>query len=111
VILIALAVLSSNLISTIVKYFRFSASKSNNNLTISYGLVSTKTILMSPSKVQVFSFTQNWIQKKLDLCNIIIYQASSNMSVSSEKSKDGSKVNIPGANSNDRKTIFEFVFS
>ncbi len=111
VILIALAVLSSNLISTIVKYFRFSASKSNNNLTISYGLVSTKTILMSPSKVQVFSFTQNWIQKKLDLCNIIIYQASSNMSVGSEKSKDGSKVNIPGANSNDRKTIFEFIFN
>jgi putative membrane protein len=33
------------------------------------------------------------------------------MSVSSEKSKDGSKVNIPGANSNDRKTIFEFIFN
>ena len=109
-ILIFLAVFATNLISTIIKFYKFSASKTNNNLSVSYGLISTKTILMNPDKVQVFSFTQNWIQKKIDLCNIIIYQASSNMNISSDKSKEGSKVNIPGANSSDKKTIFEFIY-
>ena len=109
-ILIFLAVFATNLISTIIKFYKFSASKTNNNLSVSYGLISTKTILMNPNKVQVFSFTQNWIQKKIDLCNIIIYQASSNMNISSDKSKEGSKVNIPGANSSDKKTIFEFIY-
>jgi len=110
IILIFLAVFATNLISTIIKFYKFSASKTNNNLSVSYGLISTKTILMNPDKVQVFSFTQNWIQKKIDLCNIIIYQASSNMNISSDKSKEGSKVNIPGANSSDKKTIFEFIY-
>ena len=110
IILIFLAVFATNLISTIIKFYKFSASKTNNNLSVSYGLISTKTILMNPNKVQVFSFTQNWIQKKIDLCNIIIYQASSNMNISSDKSKEGSKVNIPGANSSDKKTIFEFIY-
>ena len=109
-ILIFLAVFATNLISTIIKFYKFSASKTNNNLSVSYGLIYTKTILMSPNKVQVFSFTQNWIQKKIDLCNIIIYQASSNMNISSDKSKEGSKVNIPGANTLDKKTIFEFIY-
>ena len=110
IILIFLAVFTTNLISTIIKFYKFSASKTNNNLSVSYGLISTKTILMNPNKVQVFSFTQNWIQKKIDLCNIVIYQASSNMNISSDKSKEGSKVNIPGANSSDKKTIFEFIY-
>ena len=92
IILIFLAVFATNLISTIIKFYKFSASKTNNNLSVSYGLISTKTILMNPNKVQVFSFTQNWIQKKIDLCNIIIYQASSNMNISSDKSKEGSFV-------------------
>ena len=109
-ILIFLAVFATNLISTIIKFYKFSASKTYNNLSVSYGLIYTKTILMNPNKVQVFSFTQNWIQKKIDLCNIIIYQASSNMNISSDKSKEGSKVNIPGANSLDKKTIFEFIY-
>ena len=110
IILIFLAVFATNLISTIIKFYKFSASKTNNNLSVSYGLISTKTILMNPNKGQVFSLTQNWIQKKIDLCNIIIYQASSNMNISSDKSKEGSKVNIPGANSSDKKTIFEFIY-
>ena len=32
------------------------------------------------------------------------------MNISSDKSKEGSKVNIPGANSSDKKTIFEFIY-
>ena len=98
------------LIYTVIKFYRFSAKKLNNNLTVSYGLISSKTILMSPNKVQVFSYTQNWIQNKIDLCNIVIYQASSSISTLSEKSNDGSKVYIPGANSFDRKKIFQFIY-
>ena len=109
-VIIIFAVFSSNLISTVIKFYRFSAKKLNNNLTVSYGLISSKTILMSPNKVQVFSYTQNWIQNKIDLCNIVIYQASSSISTSSEKSNDGSKVYIPGANSFDRKKIFQFIY-
>ena len=109
-VIIIFAVFSSNLISTVIKFYRFSAKKLNNNLTVSYGLISSKTILMSPNKVQVFSYTQNWIQNKIDLCNIVIYQASSSISTLSEKSNDGSKVYIPGANSFDRKKIFQFIY-
>ena len=80
----------TNLITTLVKYYKFFTLKTNNNLTISYGLLSTKTTMMSPNKVQIFSYTQNWLQKKIDLCNILIFQASSEMNMS-EKSNEGSQ--------------------
>ena len=109
VILIIFGVLGSNLITTLVKYYKFFTLKTNNNLTISYGLLSTKTTMMSPNKVQIFSYTQNWIQKKIDLCNILIFQASSEMNMS-EKSNEGSKIRIPGANKNDRDKIFDLIY-
>jgi len=109
VILIIFGVLGSNLITTLVKYYKFFTLKTNNNLTISYGLLSTKTTMMSPNKVQIFSYTQNWLQKKIDLCNILIFQASSEMNMS-EKSNEGSKIRIPGANKNDRDKIFDLIY-
>ena len=62
-LIIIVAILVINLISTILKYFNFTAIKSSNNLEISYGLIQTKSIILSPKKVQQFQIIQNYLQK------------------------------------------------
>ena len=81
-LIIIIAILIINLISTILKYFNFSAIKSSNNLEISYGLIQTKSIILSPRKVQQFQVIQNYIQKTLDILEIKINQASIQIIVS-----------------------------
>ena len=71
-----LIVLAVNIINTLFKFFGYKATKKSNNLEIKYGLLSTKSFILSPSKVQQYTFSQNWIQRKLDIQNVIINQAS-----------------------------------
>ena len=58
-------VLMVNLCLTLIKYYGYKALKKLQNLEVKYGLIQTKSILLSPIKVQEFRSTQNWIQKKI----------------------------------------------
>ena len=97
-----------NLISTILKYFNFTAIKSSNNLEISYGLIQTKSIILSPKKVQQFQIIQNYLQKTLDILEIKINQASSTKIV---KDNSRSKIIIPGFTKNEKNDLFKYIFN
>ena len=107
-LLIIIAILVINLISTILKYFNFTAIKSSNNLEISYGLIQTKSIILSPRKVQQFQIIQNYLQKTLDILEIKINQASSTKIV---KDNSRSKIIIPGFNKKEKNDIFNYIFN
>ena len=96
-----------NIINTLFKFFRYKATKKSNNLEIKYGLLSTKSFILSPSKVQQYAFSQNWIQKKLDIQNIIIKQASSSEIKSFDKR---SNINVPGCSQDQANELFEFIY-
>ena len=107
-LIIIIAILVINLISTILKYFNFTAIKSSNNLEISYGLIQTKSIILSPRKVQQFQIIQNYLQKTLDILEIKINQASSTKIV---KDNSRSKIIIPGFTKNEKNDLFKYIFN
>tara|TARA_B100001057_G_scaffold174776_1_gene175378 strand:+ start:863 stop:2362 length:1500 start_codon:yes stop_codon:yes gene_type:complete len=107
-LIIIIAILVINLVSTILKYFNFTAIKSSNNLEISYGLVQTKSIILSPRKVQQFQIIQNYLQKTLDILEIKINQASSTKIV---KDNNRSKIIIPGFTKNEKNDLFKYIFN
>ncbi len=102
-----LIVLAVNIINTLFKFFGYKATKKSNNLEIKYGLLSTKSFILSPSKVQQYIFSQNWIQKKLDIQNVIINQASSSEIKSFDKR---SNINVPGCSQDQANELFEFIY-
>ena len=102
-----LIVLATNVINTLFKFFGYKATKKSNNLEIKYGLLSTKSFILSPSKVQQYIFSQNWIQKKLDIQNVIINQASSSEIKSFDKR---SNINVPGCSQDQANELFEFIY-
>ena len=107
-LIIIVAILLINLTSTILKYFNFTAIKSSNNLEISYGLIQTKSIILSPRKVQQFQIIQNYLQKTLDILEIKINQASSTKIV---KDNSRSKIIIPGFTKNEKNDLFKYIFN
>ena len=107
-LIIIIVILVINLISTILKYFNFSAIKSSNNLEISYGLIQTKSIILSPRKVQQFQIVQNYLQKTLDILEIKINQASSTKIV---KDNSRSKIIIPGFTKSEKNDLFKYIFN
>src|SRR5690606_33786919 len=89
-------VLVLNLARTILKFFDFRITKQNNALLLSYGLLNTKNTILRPEKVQIVSIGRNYFQKKLDIQDIKVRQASN-----SELSDQGQKktaIEIPGCN-------------
>ena len=52
-------VLIVNLVRTIIKYFNFTIQKSRQAIILTYGLISTKSTLLNPNKVQQIKIIQN----------------------------------------------------
>jgi len=100
-------VLVLNLARTILKFFDFRITKQNNALLLSYGLLNTKNTILRPEKVQIVSIGRNYFQKKLDIQDIKVRQASN-----SELSDQGQKktaIEIPGCNEQETKQLLEFL--
>ena len=53
-----------NIVRTIVKYFNYTITKQKGSLLLSFGLISTKSTIVKPEKVQEVSVSQNYFQKK-----------------------------------------------
>ena len=100
-------VLMVNLCLTLIKYYGYKALKKLQNLEVKYGLIQTKSILLSPIKVQEFRSTQNWIQKKINLCNVRISQASS-MNVAAPNRRN--IVDVPGCSNEQMDKLFDFIY-
>ena len=99
-------VLIVNLVRTIIKYFNFTIQKSWQAIILTYGLISTKSTLLNPNKVQQIKIIQNYLQKKFNVITIEINQASSNL----EKVKEKDKLQIPGCSASERDAILSLLY-
>ncbi|ESU21277.1 hypothetical protein FCR2A7T_05740 [Flavobacterium cauense R2A-7] len=105
---IFLVIMIINLVRTLVKYFDFKIAKQNRSLLLSFGLLNTKNTIIKPEKVQIVALSQNWLQKKMDVLNFKIKQASGS---ESEKESKKSAIEIPGCNAIEKDQILKLLFA
>lgn len=105
VVLIAI-VLLVNIVRTVVKFFDFTISKQKGSLLLSYGLFNSKSTIIKPEKVQITTITRNFFQRKMDILEIKIQQATSG---ESEAKKDITE--IPGCNEIGKNEILKLIFN
>jgi putative membrane protein len=95
-----------NLFRTIIRYFNFKITKQNNTLLLSYGLINTRNTIIKPEKVQMVSVSRNYFQKKLDINDLKIKQAT-DIEVSAEKRKGA--LEIPGCSDTEKEQLLKFL--
>lgn len=98
-------VLLVNIVRTVVKFFDFTISKQKGSLLLSYGLFNSKSTIIKPEKVQITTITRNYFQRKMDILEIKIQQATSG---DSEAKKDITE--IPGCNGLEKDAILRLIF-
>ncbi|KGO89026.1 PH domain-containing protein [Flavobacterium suncheonense] len=108
ILVLFVLILIVNLVRTIIRYFDFKMAKQNHSLLLSYGLLNTKNTIIKPEKVQIVALSQNWLQKKMDVLNIKIKQASGN---ETDKENKKSALEIPGCNAVEKDEILKLLFS
>jgi putative membrane protein len=99
-------ILTVNLVRTVIKYFNFTIQKSRNSISLHYGLLATKNILLNPNKVQKVTVSQNFFQKKLDVTSVKVYQASSG----EQELKAKDQIEIPGCSVAERDKILTLLY-
>lgn len=100
-----LIVLVINLVRIVFKYFDYKIAKQKGSLLLSYGLLNTKSTIIKPEKVQITTVTQNYFQKKMDILEIKIKQATSG-----EPEEKKSAIEIPGCSKLERDQILKLLF-
>lgn len=103
-----LLVLTTNVIRTLIKYFNFQISKQKNALAISSGLFNRKNVLLKSNKVQLFAYSQNFFQKRFNLLNIKIKQATYETADKEENKK--TDIEIPGCDTTERDEILKMIY-
>lgn len=109
VVFALIIILATNIIRTFVKYFNFKIIKQKGALAVSSGLFTHKNVLLTPNKVQLSAYSQNYFQKKFDLLNMKIKQASFD-SADKEDSKK-SDIEIPGCSETERNEVLKMILS
>lgn len=104
-LVLILIVLLVNIVRTVVKFFDFTISKQKGSLLLSYGLFNTKSTIIKPEKVQITTVTRNFFQRKMDILEIKIQQATSG---DLEAKKD--IVEIPGCSETEKNDILKLIF-
>jgi putative membrane protein len=109
-ILIALFVLFAmvliiNLIRIIFRYFDYKITRQKGSLLLSFGLLNTKSTIIKLEKVQITSVSRNYFQKKMNILELKIKQATSG-----EKEERKSAIEIPGCNESERDQILKLLF-
>lgn len=105
IVLLFGTILIVNVVRTVVKYFNYKITKQSGSLLLSFGLFNTKSTILKPEKVQVVSVTRNYFQKKLNILELKIKQATSG-----EKEERKQAIEIPGCNQNEHFAILKLLF-
>lgn len=105
-VVLIIIVLLVNIVRTVVKFFDFTISKQKGSLLLSYGLFNSKSTIIKPEKVQITTITRNFFQRKMDILEIKIQQATSG---ESEAKKDITE--IPGCNEIEKNKILKLIFN
>lgn len=99
------SVLIINLVRVIFRYFDYKIARQNGSLLLSFGLLSTKSTIIKPEKVQIVTVTRNFFQKKMNILELKIKQATSG-----EKEDRKSVIEIPGCNEAESVEILKLLF-
>lgn len=94
-----------NLVRTIFTYFDYKIARQKGSLLLSYGLLNTKSTIIKPEKIQITSITQNFFQKKMNVLQLKIKQASGG-----EKEGNKELIEIPGCNEPEKEAILKLLF-
>ena len=97
-----------NIIRTIVKFYDFKISKHKHSLLISAGLLNKKNTLLSPKKVQITSYSQNYFQKKLNILNLNLKQAAAGTPTDA-KDLEKSNLSLPGCSNIEKDEILRLI--
>lgn len=97
-----------NLIRTFVKYYDFEITKHRNSLLISTGLFAKKNTLLSPDKVQMATYSQNYFQKKMNLLNVGLKQTGLGKTNDNEEMQH-SNLEVPGCSAEERDQILTLI--
>ncbi len=98
-------VLAINIFRIVIRYFDYKIARQKGSLLLSYGLFNTKSTIIKPEKVQVVAVTHNYFQKKLDVVELKIKQATGG-----EKEERKQAVEIPGCNQKEHDAILKLLF-
>ncbi len=100
-----LAVIVINLVKTVFTYFDFKIAREKGSLLLSYGLLNTKSTIVKPEKVQITSVKQNYFQRKMNVLELKIKQATGG-----EKEQRKLAIEIPGCNTHEKDAIMQLLF-
>ncbi|MBY8961962.1 PH domain-containing protein [Flavobacterium sp. D11R37] len=95
-----------NLSRTILKYFGYTITLQNKSLLLSYGLLNTKNTIIRPEKVQIVAVGRNYFQKKMDIQDVRISQASNN---DDAKEQQKEAIEIPGCSEVEKNELLTFL--
>lgn len=99
------AIVVVNLVKTIFKYFDYKIAKQNGSLLLSYGLLNTNSTILKPEKVQITSVQQNFFQKKMNVLELKMTQATGG-----EQEEHKLAIEIPGCNELEKEAILKLIF-
>ncbi|RZJ71013.1 PH domain-containing protein [Flavobacterium sp.] len=105
VMILLLSILIINVIRVMLRYFGYSISRQKGSLLLSFGLINTKSTILKPEKVQITTVSQNYFQKKMDILELRIKQATSGAAESKQTA-----IEIPGVNAIERDSIHKLLF-
>lgn len=108
ILAILVVTLLINLTRTIVKYFNYKITKQQNSLLLSHGLLTTHNTILRPERVQIVTVGRNYFQKKMDIQDVKIRQASNQ-----ESAKEQHKLimEIPGCNETEKDVLLNFLLN
>lgn len=98
-------VLIINLGRIIFKYFDYKITKQKGSLLLHFGLLNTKSTIIKSEKVQIISVCQNYFQKKMNILELKIKQATGG-----KKEERNATIAIPGCSKNEKDEILKLLF-
>lgn len=99
------AVLIINLFRVIVRYFDYKIARQKGSLLLSFGLLNTKSTIIKPEKVQITTVSRNYFQRKMNILELKIRQATGD-----DKEERKSAIEIPGCNEYEKEEILKLLF-
>jgi len=103
-----LVLLVINLVRTFYKYYELEITRHKNTLLLSSGLIAKKNTLISPNKVQITKYSQNYFQKKMNMLNLSLKQAHFGQSKKGHEMQ-GNTLEIPGCNPTERDELLKMI--
>ncbi|WP_165499795.1 PH domain-containing protein [Pedobacter frigidisoli] len=108
VVILLVALLIINLVRTFYKYFELEISQHKHSLLLSSGLIAKKSTLISPNKVQITKYSQNYFQKKLNMLNMSLKQAHFGQNKKGHEMQ-GNTLEIVGCNPAERDELLKMI--